>query len=454
MADITIAVTYFAFLLGLGVLVANVLKKYNIPDTFFLLMLGLLLGPTVFSNPAVTQYINITLVDVNQMGNIPDFLRTLALILVVFTGTFNLSIKTFKRFSDVSLNMALTGVVFNTVFLGFFASFLFGLDMTFSLLLGAVLGGTGSGAVFAFEKALFRNRKALTILKVESILNSPLTILFPMLFLDLLALQPGSLFEPLKYANQFWLMIVAGVGTGLITGYGSAKILGKTLREYTVLLFLSIALITFAMAEVVGGSGILAVAVCGLITGNMTFRHREDVREFDDYFYEMLRISVFTLLGAQVYLMMSFQAFLLAFLFFLLMFFSRPLFVIASLGKERYKMSRKDLLLMGFIAPRGIAAAAMAPIVTSAMLALGKPEAAGLVINMIFLMILFSVLFSTVVGKILSSPRVMNEESRGEQRKTRPEQNRNLRPAERISMEDSHMPELPEESAARRKAES
>ncbi|RLJ08897.1 MAG: hypothetical protein DRP15_04430, partial [Candidatus Aenigmatarchaeota archaeon] len=88
MIDVTLSITYFAFLLGFGVIVANLLKKIKIPDTFFLLLLGLLLGPTVFANPWVQQYMNITLVDINAMGGIPDFLRVLALILIVFTGTF------------------------------------------------------------------------------------------------------------------------------------------------------------------------------------------------------------------------------------------------------------------------------------------------------------------------------------------------------------------------------
>jgi NhaP-type Na+/H+ or K+/H+ antiporter len=75
--DITLTMTYFAFLLGFGVVVANLLKKAKIPDTFFLLLLGLVLGPTVFMNPFVMQYVNITLVDVTAMGSVPEGLQTI-----------------------------------------------------------------------------------------------------------------------------------------------------------------------------------------------------------------------------------------------------------------------------------------------------------------------------------------------------------------------------------------
>ncbi len=406
--DITLTVTYFAFLLGFGVVVANILKKYRIPDTFFLLLLGLALGPTVFMNPLVTRYISITLVDVNAMGAVPDFLRILALILVVFTGTFNLSWKVFKRFSDVSVNLALVGVIFSTAFLGFFANLIFGLEPVYALLLGAVISGTGTGVLYAFERSLSKSRRALTVIKVESIFNSPLTVLFPILFLDLVVMEPGALFEPMKYVAQFWQMIAAGIGTGLIIGLAVSKIMKSMLKEYSSLILFAVALITYALAENVGGSGMLAVAICGLIAGNMMLseKEKEEVRRFEDQFSEMLRISVFTLLGAQVMLPLNPNDLIMAFVFFLLVFISRPMFLIPTLGRQRKKFSRKDIILMSFVAPRGLAAAAMAPVIASVLASIGSPDIGNQIVNIIFMVILFSVFFSTIVASIMGTKYV------------------------------------------------
>ena len=90
-----IVITYFAILLGLGVLLANVFKKRNIPDSIFLILLGLVLGPTVLGNPAISQYISIQPIDISAMGAVPDFLRILAIILIVFAGMFNVAEETF-----------------------------------------------------------------------------------------------------------------------------------------------------------------------------------------------------------------------------------------------------------------------------------------------------------------------------------------------------------------------
>jgi cell volume regulation protein A len=174
------------------------------------------------------------------------------------------------------------------------------------------------------------------------------------------------------------------------------------LRKYTPLFLLAIALVTYALAENVGGSGMLAVAICGLLAGNLTFRDKTEVKHFDDHLSEMLRISVFTMLGAQI--MFSFTAweFIVAFGFFLVVFFSRPLFLLPVLGRKlRSELTRRDIATLSFIAPRGLATAAIAPIVATVLIGAGQPAIAGQMLNITFLVILFSVLFSTIGALIM-----------------------------------------------------
>ncbi len=403
MVELTLTVAYFGILLGLGVLLAGLLKKRRIPDTFFLLILGLVLGPTLYMNPYIMYYVNVVFVDVTKMGAIPDFLRILALIFVVFTGTFNLGFRAFKKFSNVSVNLALVGVVFNTIVLGLIANVMFGLDLVYSFLMAAIISGTCTGVVFAFEETLKGSRKAMNILKVESIFNSPLSILLPIIFLDLVAIEAGALLEPMKYVSQFWLMIAAGVGTGIILGLAVSRILKSVMKQYTALWLFAIAIITYALAEMVGGSGMLAVAICGLLAGDLAIPGRKEVDRFDDHLSELLRISVFTLLGAQVALFMSPFELLLAFIFFLIVFFIRPVFLIPTLGKRRKELNRRDIILLSFVTPRGLSAAAMAPIVAVALLTAGQSMAvATKIVNIIFIVILLSILFSSIIAGFLS----------------------------------------------------
>jgi cell volume regulation protein A len=398
MSSVTIVVTYFAFLLGFGVIIASILKKRGVPDTLFLIIFGLLVGPTLFSIPAVSEFIKLpegatAIINVGLMGNIPDFLRVLALILMVFTGAFNLKMKTFKQFSDVSIKIAIIGALFNIVFVGFFAHFLLGYSVIHALLLASIISGTGAGVVISFEKALSKYERPMTILKMESILNSPLSIIFP----------PGVFsIEPVKYATQLWQMIAVGVGAGFIVGFAVSKLLKKMIDEYTSLFIVAISFVTYALAENVGGSGILAVAVCGLITGNLIFPEKQDVKHFDDQFSEMLRISIFTLFGAQVLLTFNMAQVQTVIILFLLMFFSRPIFVIPLVRRMKESFSRKETMLMCFIAPRGSSEAAMAPIAAAALIAAGQAGVAADMMNIIFMLVILSVMFSTGTAWLFS----------------------------------------------------
>jgi cell volume regulation protein A len=391
MPEQIVIITHFAFLLGLGVLAANLFKKLRVPDTFFLLLVGLLLGPTIWTNPKVLEYVSITPVDVASMGVMPDFLRILALIMVIFTGSFHLNFTVFKRFSGVATNLAITGVIFSTILFGVAATLIFGLDLVPALLLGSVLSGTSSAVVFALKDTLQKREEVLTILKVESIFNSPLCLLIPVLFLDLIQRAPGAVIEPFKYLTQFWQLIAAGVGTGLILGLIISKLLRKMLKDYSPLLSFALALVTYAAAENVGGSGMLAVGICGLVIGNRVFPFKEDMARFEDALSEMLRIAVFTLLGAQVLLIFEPRILLLEFIFFLLILVSRQVFVMPLLGELRPTLDARSKVLVNYVAPRGIPAAAMAPLVATVI---GNE----LIINIVFVVILLSVLSSTSIA--------------------------------------------------------
>ena len=408
MDSTSLTVMYFAILLGFGVIVANVLRKKNIPDTFFLLLLGLLFSPTVFMNPVVTQYVSIKLVDVQAMGDVPNFLRILALILVLFIGTFNLNFRTFKTYSGVSLRLAVIGVILTAVILGGIIHLMFGIGLVFALLLGAVLSGTETEVLVTFEKSLAKSKKAFSILKIESIFNSPMSVLVPLIFLDLVYITPGALFEPMKYASQFWLMIVAGLGTGLLTGLSFSYFFKRMDKKYMSLLMLSIALISYALAEAVGGSGALSVAVCGLVAGNFSIKsdERKQAIEFEDQLFEMLRISVFTLLGAEVSLLIGMQEIALILLFFVIATAVRPLLLTLIMGRERKEFTRRDFLMLSLVAPRGLSSAAMIPIVAAAVIASGQTFVAESMVNIVFLFVLFSVLFSSVVAGIGSMENI------------------------------------------------
>jgi NhaP-type Na+/H+ or K+/H+ antiporter len=172
------------------------------------------------------------------------------------------------------------------------------------------------------------------------------------------------------------------------------------LKEYSALIIFSIALLTFGLAESVGGSGMLAVAVSGFIVGNLGFPHKEKVSEFQNELSDMLRISVFTMLGAQIFLDPNPLLLLVEFLFAIFVFVIRPIFVTYLAKDFEGEVGYEGFTLLKLMGPRGISAAAMAPI---AAVALGD----GRIMNLVFMVIFFSVLMSSVVAKLVSSGKAV-----------------------------------------------
>ena len=284
------------------------------------------------------------------------------------------------------------------------AKLIFGFSWLTAFLIGAIVSGTDASVIFTFEDSLKNYRDALTIVKVESILNSPLSVLIPLLLLDLINLSPEKTLAPGVYISQFWQMIAAGIGSGVVIGLAITKALSKMLREYSALLISSIAFLTFGLAESIGGSGMLAVAVAGFIIGNLAIEHREKVIEFQSEFSELLRISVFTLLGAQVFLDLNPLLLIAEFLFAAFVFILRPILVSYIARGKSDELGYEGFAILRFAAPRGISAAAVVPIVSAALVN-------NMVLDIVFMVIFFTVLLSSLAANLIAGgkARAMSE---------------------------------------------
>ncbi|MFO7872051.1 MAG: cation:proton antiporter [Candidatus Undinarchaeales archaeon] len=404
-ADMLPTVTYFATLLGFGILIMHFTKRHNISEAFFLLLVGLVFGPTVLN-----------LVNVGSMGDIPVFLRTLALVVIAFASAFHLKLSTFKRVSTISLKLAFGGFFFAMITTALLAHSIFSLSWIGSFILGAVIGGSSSSAIVTFRGTLKEEKDTLDILLIESIFSDPLTVLVPLLLLGFLV---GTISHPTTAISQFWQLIAAGVGTGVVIGFAAVHVFRRTQKELSPILGFAIALITYAAAGNIGGSGILAVAICAIILGNMKIPFKKDIGGFEDSLSIMLNISVFTLLGAQISLM-AVPGILMKELLLIgaLIFIIRPAFSVFALINEQ--MDLKEILLVSFTGPRGAACAAIAAIPLSIAVKEGLtsfiPEAEIILITA-FMAVLLTILSSTIFGLIFSKYKEDQEEEKEKEAK-------------------------------------
>jgi Trk K+ transport system NAD-binding subunit len=148
---------------------------------------------------------------------------------------------------------------------------------------------------------------------------------------------------------------------------------------------------------VVSESGILAVTVAGVVVGNMPTHVDRDLREFKDQLSVLLIGLLFVLLAADVRVVdvqaLGWRGLAVVAALVLVV---RPLNVwLATVGSE---LSVRERLLIGWLAPRGIVAAAVASLVAGALESRGLEGGAELR-ALVFLTISGTVLLAGLTGR-------------------------------------------------------
>lgn len=282
----------------------------------------------------------------------------IALVLVLFTDASRVKLE------DIKLNnlipRLLTIGLFLTIILGIALASLIFTDLTIweAAIIGVVLAPTDAslGQIVVKNKKI--PLKIRETLEVESGLNDGLVVPFLLVFIAIGMAQ--ETFSPTGYfikvaLEQIGLGVLAGLSVGLI---GSWMIIKSQARgwitsEYQRIAFLVLAIISFIVADEIGGSGFIAAFIGGLATGYITRDASKVLMDFAEAEGQFLNLTVFFLLGviiAGLIPNITWQIFLYAILSLTII---RMLPVSISLIKT--KISFDTALFIGWFGPRGLA---------------------------------------------------------------------------------------------------
>lgn len=226
-----------------------------------------------------------------------------ALALILFDGGLSTRWSVVRPVLGPGITLATVSVVITAGITGIAASWAFGFPVETGLLLGAIVSSTDAAAVFS----ILRSRKLglaagiQPTLELESGANDPMAVFLTIGLIELITNDSTTWWEllPLLVA-QFTVGGVAGLAAGWAGRHWINRIGLDTEGLYPVL-SLALAFGTYAGTSLLGGSGFVAVYVCGLWLGNRDLLHRNSIVRFHDALAWLSQIAMFLVLGLLVF---------------------------------------------------------------------------------------------------------------------------------------------------------
>ncbi len=390
-----------AILLLLAVLASKASGKLGLPALVFFLLMGMLAGSEglvgiYFDNPWLTQLAG-----------------TVALAYILFAGGLETHWEEVHPVLRPAISLSTLGVLLTAISVGLFVTWVLDWSPVEGILLGAIISSTDAAAVFTILRA---RETRLTgrleqLLELESGSNDPMAVF---LTIGLTRLVADSSSSVLSLVPMFLVQFAIGGALGWLMGKGGALLLNNIrLKEqglYSVLTT-SLVVMIYGATTSLGGNGFLAVYLAGIVMGNTPFVHRRSLTRYHDGLSWLLQIAMFLVLGLQVFPSQLTGLVLTGLLLAaFLMFVARPLSVAVSLLGSPFSLREKTMV--AWVGLRGAA-----PIVLATFPLLAGLEKANQIFNLIFFVVLVSVLLQgttlPLVGRLLKVNSSASQEEGG-----------------------------------------
>ena len=289
----------------------------------------------------------------------------IGLALILYEGGLQTSWRRLRQVVVPAALLSTVGVAVSMVLTGVAAYWLFDLTWLESLLLGAVVASTDAAAVFATLRTTHIRRTLARTLEAESGGNDPTAIA---LTLGLIAWieRPGEYGLDdltLLVVQQIGLGLLVGVTLGLLATWVFAR-LPPSIGAFAPVASVAAGALSFGAADVIGGSGFLAIYLVGLAVGSTPSRYRRQLVAFHEGLAFLAQVALFIVLGLLVFPRdlpdVALPGLALAFLLMLLI---RPAAVWASTAFSNF--TNKDRLLLGWAGLRGAVPIVLATFVLS-----------------------------------------------------------------------------------------
>lgn len=365
--------------------------RLRLPSILLLLLFGFLAGP-------VTGLVR----PLELFGEALLPLVSLAVAIILFEGGLTLTWREIRATGNVVQRLVTVGALVTWIIGTLAAYWIVGLQWPLAILLGAILVVTGPTVIMPLLRHMRPSGPLGPVLKWEGIIIDPLGALLTVLVFEVIAAgELGS--APMHIGVAVFKTLVLGGGLGAL----AAGLITLAFGRFWIPDFLhngvALALVVtvfFLANQLQHEAGLLAVTVMGMVLANQRFADLQHVLEFKENLRTLLISALFILLAARL----RFEDFEgigpSSVLFVLvLILLARPVSVLASTFGSR--LSWRERFVIGWLAPRGIVAAAVASVFALRLEAAGY-EQARLLVPLTFIAIVGTVVIYGLTAPLLA----------------------------------------------------
>ncbi|MFT9298199.1 MAG: sodium:proton antiporter [Gluconobacter sp.] len=338
---------------GAGMLAQWVAWRFRLPAIVLLFTIGLLFGPGLgIVHPSET------------MGWVFRPLVSLLVAIVVFEGGMALDIRQLREAGEGVARLTMLALPINWVLGSLAAHYVAHLEWGTSMLFGAIIVVTGPTVVLPLLRSAKLQPRVAAFLRWEAIVNDPLGAILAAVVLQLMLLHvdlhTGVFFthtlpDLLAAATE---SISAGILPAYLIRYLFTRDMMPEILKTPVLISMALLIFTACNLEM-EGAGLVAVTIFGMALTNLHIPGVAELRRIKESMVVLVVSVLFILLTADLHRdVLKHLSIPILMLTLVVLFVVRPVGIFFStLGTS---MPWKERLFVGWIAPRGIVAAAVA----------------------------------------------------------------------------------------------
>lgn len=374
----------FALILALGIAAQWLAWFLKQPSILFLLLAGLMIGPLLgIINPD------------ELLGDWLFPVVSLGVAIILFEGAMTLEFHEIRKHGRTVTRLVTLGVLVTIAIVALTAYWLFDMNGQVALLLGTLVCVTGPTVIVPILRSVRPNANISNILRWEGILIDPI----------------GALMVVLVYAyiisdvDDSPLMVFAlTLLVGLIIGALAALMLVFLIQRYLIpeylknVFTLAWVLLAYTISNAIEHeSGLVTVTVMGIVLANYPKFPKSDILHFKESLSVILISVLFIILAARVNLdsfaQMGYKGLVIL---LVIMAIARPLGV--WLSSFSSSLTRQEKLMISWIAPRGIVAAAVSSLFAMRLQSQSL-DGTELLVPLVFTIIIGTVLIQSIGAK-------------------------------------------------------